>query len=99
LPSVISEDERGRKRERYAIAPVAHHVEYPGTNSTKSRQLRNDDAAPAPGWKYGGKPNGRMGMGGTGGKQARTFPVTLRYKESNSPGEIHVNVNAGSAVR
>jgi len=42
---------------------------------------------------------GEWAWGGRGGKQARTFPVTLRYKESNSPGEIHVNVNAGSAVR
>lgn len=39
--SVISEDERARRRERCAIAPVAHRVEYPGT---KSEQLRNDDA-------------------------------------------------------
>jgi len=43
---------------------------------------------------------GGKGWGGEErGKQARTFPVTLRYKESNPSGEIHVNVNAGSAVR
>lgn len=33
------------------------------------------------------------------GERAHTFPVTLRYKESNPSGEIPVNVNAGSAVR
>jgi len=84
-PSAVSD--RGEKeRRRYAIAPVAHRVEYRGT---KSGRLRNDDAG--------------VEIRGEGEKReeerAYTFPVTLRYKESNSSGEIPVNVNAGSAVR
>lgn len=67
-PSIISEDERARKRERCAIAPVAHRVEYPGT---KSEQLRNDDA----GVEIRGKTEWENGHGETGrggNKRARS---------------------------
>lgn len=71
-----------------AIASVAHRIEYPGT---KSGRHRSDDA---------GVEIGRLGnRREVGGGRARTFPVTLRYKENNPSGEIPVNVNAGSAVR
>lgn len=89
----------------------AHRVEYPrhkepgsfGT-MTPGVEIRGKPNGRTDTGRRRGGGGGGGGLRGGGrrkswGKQARTFPVTLRYKESNPSGEIHVNVNAGSAVR
>lgn len=78
VPNIISEDERERKRERCAIAPVAHRVKSPH----KERAASDDDV----GGRNTGKPNGRMGTRRREGGNKRTrSPLHCVTKRATRP--------------